>query len=189
MNLKQQSKVVGWDDGPFELGQRETVPLVGVVTRGGDHVDGVLKTEVEVDGLGVTTNLITTINGSKHSQELKLIILDGITFGGFNVVDIEKLANETDIPVLAVTREKFDLQAIREALGNLSDFERRWEAILNAGEFAYTRVRGSKIYFQTASLPEEQAKKAISITTTHSSLPEPIRLADMITRAMVNGES
>lgn len=189
MNLKRQTKVVGWDDGPFELGQQETVPLVGVVTRGGGHVDGVIKTEIEVDGLGVTTNLTTTINGSKHSQELKLILLDGITYGGFNVVDIEKLANETNIPVLAITREKFDLQSIKKALGNLSDFERRWEAVLHAGKSAYTKVRGSKIYFQSASLSEEEAKKAISITTTHSSLPEPIRLADMITRAMVNGES
>ncbi|MBS3814226.1 DUF99 family protein [Candidatus Bipolaricaulota bacterium] len=189
MVLKKHSKVIGWDDGPFEFGEREMVPLVGVVTRGGDQVDGVLKTEVEVDGLDATTTLITTINGSKHSQELQLIILDGITFGGFNVVDIKKLANETDIPVLAVTRKKFDLQAIKKALGNLANFERRWEAVLNAGDSDYAKVRGSKIYFQTASLSVEEAKQAISITTTYSSLPEPVRLADMIARAIVSGES
>ncbi|MFW6111476.1 MAG: DUF99 family protein [Candidatus Bipolaricaulota bacterium] len=189
MVLKKHSKVIGWDDGPFEFGERESVPLVGVVTRGGDQVDGVLKTEVEVDGVDATTTLITTINGSKHSQELQLIILDGITFGGFNVVDIKKLANETDIPVLAVTRKKFDLQAIRETLGNLANFERRWEAVINAGDSDYARVRGSKIYFQKASLSVEEAKQAISITTTHSSSPETIRLADMIARAIVSGES
>lgn len=189
MNLKERSKIIGWDDGPFEFGQESLAPLVGVVTRGGNRVDGVLKTEVKVDGLEATSNLITTINQSKHSNELSLIILDGVTFAGFNVVDIEKLEDETDIPVLVVTRKKFDLDAIRGALGNLSDFDRRWEALMKAGEFGTATIRGKEIYYQTASLSVDRAEKAISITSTHSCLPEPIRLADMISRAMVTGES
>ena len=50
-------------------------------------------------------------------------MLNGITFGGFNVVDIKKLHLATKLPVLAVTHEKPDLKSIHEALKNLPKAE------------------------------------------------------------------
>lgn len=189
MHLKEQSKVIGWDDGPFKFEQAEKVPVVGAITRGGGRLDGVLKTEFDKDGLNGTKKLISSINESKHSRELSLIFLDGITYAGFNVIDIKKLSAGTEIPVVAVTKNKVDRESFREGLANLSRFEKRWEAVEKAGEITETRIRGSQIYFQNQSISREEANRAISITTTNSTLPEPIRLADLIAKLFASEES
>ena len=59
------------------------------------------------------------INSSPHCKQLRLIMLNGITFAGFNVVDIKKLNLATKLPVIALTGDKPDLEAIHNALNNL----------------------------------------------------------------------
>ncbi len=187
--FKQKGKIVGWDDGAFEIDQEEQVPLIGVVMSGGSRVEGILRTDIEVDGLGVTEELITTINKSKHWEELSLIALSGVTFAGFNVVDIEELEESTGIPVMAVTRKEVDMDSFKKALMNLSEFQQRWSAVEKAGEIYEYRSGESPVYYQTASLTTEEAERALEVTSKVASLPEPLRLADMIARAMVKGKS
>ncbi|MFB6290106.1 MAG: DUF99 family protein [Candidatus Bipolaricaulia bacterium] len=189
MPLKEKSKIIGWDDGPFEFNQEEKVPVIGAVTRGGDHLDGIIKTGVEVDGLKGTSRLSSAINESKHKRDLSLIMLDGITLGGYNVIDIEALAERTELPVLATTRKRVDLDSFRAGLKKLPEFESRWEAVLKAGEITKMNARGSEIYYQKSRLTREEANRAISITATHSTTPEPLRLADIIAKSLVHGES
>ncbi|MFW6071466.1 MAG: DUF99 family protein [Candidatus Bipolaricaulota bacterium] len=189
MNFKKEGKIVGWDDGSFRFEQEESVPLVGIVMSGGDRVEGVIKREIEVDGLGVTDELIAAINDSKHHEELNLISLSGITFAGFNVVDIRKLASTTGLPVLVVTRKKVDFDAFKEGLRNLPYFQERWSRVKKAGEIHEYGSEKGQLYFQTASIPPDEAERVIEITSDVSNLPEPLRLADMIARALVRGES
>lgn len=189
MAFKEKCKIVGWDDGPFELEKDEQTPLIGVVMSGGRRVEGVLRSDVEVDGLDVTEKLINSVSESKHYQELNLIALAGVTFAGFNVADISKVARETDLPVLAVTRNEPDLQGFKSGLRNLPDFRRRWEAARAAGEVHSHELQNHRVYFQTASLSLEDAKHVLEVTSSASILPEPLRLADMIARAIVSGES
>lgn len=187
--FKQKGKIVGWDDGSFELEQEELVPLIGVVMSGRSRVEGILRTDIEVDGLGVTEELIKIINESKHGEELSLIALSGLTFAGFNVVDVEKLEEETGIPVLAVTRNEVEMDSFKKALMNLPKFQQRWSAVEKAGEIYEFESGKGPVYYQTASLTTEEAERALEVTSRVSSLPEPLRLADMIARAMVRGES
>ncbi|MFP3952848.1 MAG: DUF99 family protein [Candidatus Acetothermia bacterium] len=187
--LKEQAKVIGWDDGPFTSGQAEPVPLVGVVTRGGGQVDGVVKTELTVDGMDATDKMVEAVNSSRHRDELQLVLTDGITFGGFNVVDVEELEKKTGLPILSVTRKKVDYGSIREALGNLTCPEERWSVIRKAGRLNSVEIRGGKVYYQTKSLSEKEAERVLGVTSTSSLVPEPLRLAHMIARAYVRGES
>jgi len=189
MTFKKESKIVGWDDGPFNLDRDRNTPLVGVVMSGGSRVEGILRTEIAVDGLDATEKLISSISESKHLEELNLIALSGITFGGFNVVDLNKLAAETGLPVLAVTRNEPDLQAFESGLRNLPDFQRRWEAARRAGRVYNLDLKGHKVYFQVESLTSEEAERVLKVTTSTALIPEPLRLADMIARAIVKGES
>jgi endonuclease V-like protein UPF0215 family len=120
------------------------------------------------------------INNSPHHKQLRLIMLNGITFGGFNVVDIQKLHFETNLPVLALTNDKPDLNKIHEALKNLPKAEERWVMILEAGKIHEIINKGKKIYGETAGISFDDAEKIISLTSTRSSLPEPLRVAHII---------
>jgi len=180
--IKPEIRVLGVDDGTFVPHVKGQVPVIGVVFRGGYWLDGVMHTKIEVDGFDATDRISSMITGSSHYKQLRVIMLNGITFAGFNIVDVKTLNAATKLPVITVTREKPDLAEIRSALQNLSNSEARWEAILNAGEpvEVSTRSAKAKVYMQTAGISKEDAQKILRLTSTRSNIPEALRVAHLI---------
>ncbi len=178
--IKPEIRVLGIDDGKFTPRTQGSVIVVGVVFRGGFSIDGVMHTTIAIDGLDATEKLTSMINASPHCRQLRLVMLNGITFAGFNVVDIKKLNVATKLPVLALTHEKPDLDGIHEALKNLPNAEERWTMVLEAGEIHEVINKGTKIYVETAGISLADAQKIIALTSSRSSLPEPLRVAHLI---------
>jgi hypothetical protein len=180
--IKPEIRVLGVDDGVFTPHMKGQVPVVGVVFRGGYWLDGVMHTKVKVDGFDATGKIASMILNSPHYEQLRVIMLNGITFAGFNVVNIKKLNMKTRLPVIAVTREKPNFAEIHEALKNLPKSEERWKAMLNAGEILEVRTnrRGEKIYMQISGVFEEDARKILQLTSTRSNIPEALRVAHLI---------
>ncbi|MEM5791062.1 MAG: DUF99 family protein [Candidatus Aenigmatarchaeota archaeon] len=187
--IKSEIRVLGFDDSAFEKNSESLVPVIGVVFRGGKFLDGVLKTEVKVDGLDATEKIVKLINLSRHKQQLKVIMFDGITLAGFNLVDIEEVGKKTSLPVIVINRKIPNLEKVRDALKNFDDFEKRWEIVLRAGKIKECRVKNKKIYYQAFGLSDEDAREIINITSTRSLIPEPLRVAHLIATAIVRGES
>jgi len=185
--IKPEIRVVGVDDGVFTPHVKGFAPLIGVVFRGGYWLDGVMSTRVEVDGFDSTAKIGSMVLNSRHYKQLRVIMLDGVTFAGFNVVDIRKLNAETGLPVIAVTREKPNLKDIREALKNLPQSEKRWSAVLNAGKILEmsTRSRKEKVYIEMCGILEEDAEKIVKLTSTRSSVPEPLRVAHLVASGII----
>ena len=157
--VKPEIRILGVDDGVFTPHSRGKALVVGIVFRGGYWLDGLMHTHVAVDGFDATEKTSAMILGSPHYRQLRVIMLNGITFGGFNVVDIQALAQKTGLPVIAVTREKPDLTSIREALENLPKKNARWNAILAAGDCfeVATRYPDESIYLHGQLQPRPAA--------------------------------
>jgi len=180
--IKPEIRVLGVDDGVFTPHVKGLVPVVGVVFRGGYWLDGVMHTKVEVDGFDATEKIASMIINSPHHKQLRVIMLNGITFAGFNVVNIKELSKEVKLPVIAVTREQPNFTEIREALKNLPESEERWKAIQSAEKMfeVSTRSENEKVYMQTSGILEEDARKILQLTSTRSSVPEALRVAHLI---------
>jgi endonuclease V-like protein UPF0215 family len=180
--IKPEIRVLGVDDGVFKPHTKGFVPVVGVVFRGGYWLDGVMHTKVKVDGLEATKKIASMIRNSPHYKQLRVIMLNGVTIAGFNVVDIKRLNEDTGLPVIAVTRDKPNFDDIQEALKKLPESEERWRAILNAGEIFEVPIRGGKsmIYMQISGISEGDARKILQITSTRSYIPEALRVAHLI---------
>jgi len=172
--------VLGVDDGKFIPQTQGNAIVVGVVFRGGCSIDGVMHTNVAIDGLDATEKITAMINTSPHRRQLRLVMLNGITFAGFNVVDIKKLSAAVGLPVLALTHEKPDLDGIHEALKNLPNSEERWRMVLGAGEIHEVQNNGTVVYVGLAGISLCDAEKIIKLTSTRSCLPEPLRVAHLI---------
>ena len=181
-SIKPEIRVLGVDDGKFVPHTNTQVLVVGIVFRGGHWLEGLLRTTVTVDGLDATDKITSMITDSSHCRQLQVIMLNGITFAGFNVVDIKMLNKATGIPVVTVTREKPDLDRIHSALVNLPAGELRWRIINEAGAPSEleTRNAGAKIYVQTAGIQKDDAERIIRFTSTRSSIPEPLRVAHIV---------
>jgi endonuclease V-like protein UPF0215 family len=180
--VKPEIRVLGVDDGVFTPHVKGDALIVGVVFRGGYWLDGVMHTRVKVDGLDATRKIASMITGSPHHKQLRVIMLNGVTFAGFNVVDIRKLNAETRLPVIAVTRDRPNFEEIQRALENLPYSERRWRAIQGTGELfeVCTRGKSSRVYMQIAGVSEEDAEKILQVTSTRSSIPEALRVAHLV---------
>ena len=180
--IKPEIRVLGVDDGAFKPHVKGQVPVIGVVFRGGFWLDGVMRTNIEVDGFDATEKIASMITGSPHYKQLRVIMLNGVTFAGFNIVDVKALHAATKLPVITVTREKPDFYNIHKALKNLANSEERWEAILNAGApvEVSTRSAEARVYMQTAGVSKEDAQKILRLTSTRSNIPEALRVAHLI---------
>jgi len=188
--IKSEIRVLGIDDGIFVPHTKGTVDVVGVVYRGGYWLDGVMRTEVAIDGVDATEKIAAMIKKSPHYEELRVVILNGITLAGFNVVDIDKLFETVNLPVIAVTREKPDMEKIRKALENLPELEKRWQAMESAGKIieVQTRKIEEAVYMQIAGVSQEDAEKILKSTSTQSNIPEALRVAHIIASGLTQSE-
>jgi len=181
-SVKPEIRVLGIDDGIFVPHTKGIVDVVGIVYRGGYWLDGVMRTEIEIDGMDATEKIASMVMNSPHYDQLRVVMLNGITFAGFNVMDIQKLFKKLKLPIIAVTRDRPDLEEIRSALMNLPEFEKRWEAIQNAGKIIEVSTRRGEeaVYMQIVGISEKDAEKVLKSTSTRSNIPEALRVAHII---------
>ncbi|EEB73602.1 DUF99 family protein [Thermococcus sp. AM4] len=188
--VKPEIRVVGFDDGTFsfssKLERRKTV-LIGVVMKGSREVVGVLSRWITVDGSDATDLMIDAVLRSRF-KDLRVILLKGITYGGFNVVDLERLHHETGLPVIVVVRKRPDLAAMETALRkHFPDWRERLEILRRAPPLF--ELIPEKLYVQALGIPPETAAEVVKTTTRTGLIPEPLRLAHMIASAVMTGES
>jgi len=178
--VKQEIRVIGIDDGKFTPHTTGEALIVGVVFRGGYSLEGVMHIKVAIDGLDATDKIAAMINSSPHKPQLRVIMLNGITVAGFNLIDIQKLHRDTGLPVISVTQDKPDLDTIHAALKNLPDVELRWQVVQNAGPIRVIQNKGAKLYVCLAGISVDDALIVLDTTSTRGSLPEPLRVAHLI---------
>lgn len=188
--IKPEIRIIGIDDGIFVPHSRNKALVVGIVFRGGFWLDGATHTYVNVDGFDATEKISTMVTSSPHFKQLRIIMLNGITFAGFNVVNINELNLKTSLPVIAVTNKKPDLTNIRKAIENLPRTEDRWKAILEAGEGfeTTTRNRHESIFLHLAGLTINEAEKIVRLSSTRSKIPEALRVAHLIASGMSHSQ-
>jgi len=191
--VKPEIRVLGIDDGAFTPHSKELADVVGVVFRGGYWLDGFVHTQVQVDGMDATEKLTYVIMKSPHYQQLRVIMINGVTLAGFNVIDIVKLHRKTKLPVIAVTRDRPDFEDIRKALHNLPQAEARWKAIQKAGRIheVYTRDGEAPVFVHAVGISKSMTERIMKSTSTRSSIPEPLRVAHIIASGLrrSNGSS
>lgn len=187
--MKKEIRIIGWDDTRHTHATKEVL-LVGPIYRGAGYIDGMLSVWVEKDGLDSTEKIASAILKSRHYGQLSLIMTDGITFGGFNLVDIRALHRKTGIPVIAVQRRE---PSMREFLGAIrkvfkKDWRRRIAIVRRTGSVKKWQCEGKVVFYQAAGLADAEVHKILELTTLRGNTPEPLRAAHLIAGGLA-GES
>ncbi|MCL6500910.1 MAG: DUF99 family protein [Candidatus Pacearchaeota archaeon] len=190
-HVKKELRILGIDDGPFDKFRDKRCLVVATVFRGGSYMDGLLSTHAKVDGNDATEKLIDLIRRTRHLGQLQCIMTDGVALAGFNVIDIQKLNKRTKLPVIVIIKKMPNFKKIGSALKRAS--KKTWEKKLmlmkKAGKIYETIVNNKPLYFQVAGMEEKKAKEIIKISSTHATIPEPLRIAHLIASGIVLGES
>lgn len=186
--MKSQIRVLGIDDSPFKF-RDEKALVVGAMVRVPNYLEGVMRTDVTVDGADATERLIEMVSGSRYRDQVKAVMLDGIALAGFNIVDVKRFYAELRAPVITVTRDRPDLDKMKAALkGHFDDWGRRYSLISDL-ELRPIATEHKPIYACAVGLPWGDAVELVKMATVRGAVPEPVRMAHLIASAMVRGES
>lgn len=186
--MKPHVRVLGIDDSPFSFSDSK-VNVIGVVMRLPSYIEGVMRSRLTIDGEDGNDVLARMINSSRYKEQLRLVMLDGIAMGGFNVIDIEALNQATGLPIASVTRDLPDLVKMEGALRqHFEDWERRLRVITRSSLFQ-VRTAHKPLHVAAAGIDEKDVADLIGSSIVRGALPEPIRIAHLIATAVEKGES
>jgi endonuclease V-like protein UPF0215 family len=176
---------LGVEDGSFDAFNREAdcqTILCGVLMER-DRIVCVRQRKITVDGLDATDNLVSIMKG----LVIDAVILGGITFGGFNVIDPNIIHSNTGIPVIVYSGEKPDNKAVLTALQkHFPDWETRWNIIKSAGKIYNAQIfeNSPEIYYEATGCDTEWAEKILKASAMINRIPEPVRVAGLIARGL-----
>jgi endonuclease V-like protein UPF0215 family len=186
--MKKQIRILGIDDGPFTFKDTHSI-LIGTVMRGREYLECILRNYITIDGTDATDVCIDMILHTRYKNQLKAIMIDGVTLGGFNVIDINHIFQITGIPVITITRDKPDFIKISKALQkHFHDWKQRL-TLLKQGQIHKVSTSYNSIYIKCIGLPLKDAEDIIKISTIRGVIPEPLRIAHLIASGISRGES
>lgn len=160
--------------------------LAGVVMRRDLVVDGMAFGRAAVGG-DDATDAILAMHRSLGRSDINCILLGGLVMSMYNIVDGERVAAETELPVVAVTfedsqegvvegaiRHHFGDAGIEAKLAQYRRLGRRDRTVLKTGKPLYIRCWGTTT---------RQAMSLLNAFTLQGALPEPVKVAKVAARA------
>jgi endonuclease V-like protein UPF0215 family len=177
-------RVIGFDDAPFVRHAVEPVSVAGVVCAG-TRFEGMIWGQVEADGWNATEVLCRMLLQSKFLPQIHLVLIDGISLAGFNVIDLPELAATVERPCVTVMRRPPDMEAVEFALRRLPEPEKRLNLLQRAG----TIYAHPPFFFQVCGAFPEVIAQVLQRLTDRGHVPEALRIAHLIAAAVIKGES
>ncbi len=184
LRLNRTIRVIGFDDAPFIRNAGGNVSISGVVCAG-TRFEGMVWGQIEQDGWDATDVILELLIGRKFLPQLHILLLDGIAFGGFNVVDLPRLSEQLQLPCVAVMRRMPNLAAIEQAMRRLPQPEQRLERLYRAG----TIHAHPPFFFQVYGACPQVTFSVLKRLTDCGNVTEALRLAHLIGAAVMKGES
>jgi len=174
--------VVGVEDGSFQKGISGEAKLVAVLLVGAE-IKGVRIVDVTVDGMDATEALMKMIEGWKFEA----VLLAGISFAGFNVIDPTAICERHGKPVIVISRTKPDNRAVKRALQkHFEDWKIRWGIFKKLGEVYEVKVLhdAEPVYIEILGETVEWAYELVRVLSFCGRVPEPLRVARIIARGV-----
>jgi hypothetical protein len=170
--------IVGVEDGSFQKGITRRALLVAVLFRGLE-IEDVKFTKITVDGLDATEKLSELL----REWEFVAVLLAGVSFAGFNVINPTAIHEKFEKPVIIVTRTKPDNKAVHRALQrHFKDWKIRWGVFEKLGSLHKVVVLAEEppIYVETIGAGIKWTCNLIQALSVCCRVPEPIRVARLI---------
>jgi len=169
----------------FVKGVSEKSILAGVVMRADMMIDGFAFSRATVGGLDATDKILEMYK-SLNRDDINLLMLNGCVISWYNVIDLHRVSDETGLPLICVTyNESAGLERyFKEYFPD--DWMIRVELYRrNRERTAITLSTGHTIYIRFIGMSIEEAKGVLNKFTSHGSVPEPLRVARLLARALI----
>jgi endonuclease V-like protein UPF0215 family len=178
INFAKDLRILGVDDGPFVRGVDKVCPIVGVLMRLDGKIENIAADSLSIDGGDVTGKISGLMDMLKIRPSV--VMSEGITFAGFNILDPEEFYGRTGVPFLSVRKGKPDITAMIMAIRKYERDAFIKESTLRKINPDSMNLGGAEITANYAGMTHEDARKLLLRTLGDGILPEPVRLAHIV---------
>ncbi len=161
--------------------------LAGVVMRKDLRVDGFGLAEISVGGDDATEGILGIFRGLER-EDINALLLNGSIISWFNIVDLARVREETDLPVISLTYEESEgLEGyIREYFTRPQE---KIELYRRLGPREPLRLRtGFEVYARFLGATAEETKGLLNSFTLEGKVPEPLRVARLLARTILRAD-
>lgn len=161
--------------------------LAGVVMRKDLRVDGFGFAKISVGGNDATEGILKIFRGLERS-DINALLLNGSVISWFNIVDLDRVREETSLPVVSLTyQESEGLEwCIRE---RFSHPDEKIDMYRRLGPREAVRLKtGFLVYVRSLGATAEETKGLLNSFTLEGKVSEPLRVARLLARSMMRDQ-
>ncbi|AHB64542.1 hypothetical protein HISP_00470 [Haloarcula hispanica N601] len=175
--------------GVAESYRAETSQFAGAVVRASRVADGFVFSTATVGGSDATETVCAMVDRLDR-EDVRYLLVAGIAPAWFNVLDLEQIHDHTDLPVVSVTFESSPgLEgAIREAFDDSDVVQDRLATYRAQPERRPVSVNDETVYVRSVGLDDSAAADVVRAFTPEGGRPEPLRVARLAARGLVEME-
>jgi endonuclease V-like protein UPF0215 family len=157
--------------------------LAGAVVRASRVADGFAYGTCTVGGLDAT-DAIVRLFSDLDREDVRYVFVAGIALAWYNVVDLHRIHEATDRPVVSVTFEASP--GLVEALQAEFDgeaLEKRKAVFERQPARERLEVNDQTVFVRSVGVDSSEAREAVRAFTPEGGRPEPLRVARLAARA------
>ena len=180
-----------WKKGVRVLGVAESFHrsdmwsnVVGVIIRGDFRLDGFGYCRPTVGGTDATDEILRMFRRMKRN-DIRFWMLGGGIISWFNIIDNNRLYEESGIPVVCVSY--YESEGLDKYIKDYfpDDWQEREAAIARNGEREKMELEnGFSIYLNCTGMTNREGLRLVNGFTIEGRIPEPIRIARTIAAAL-----
>lgn len=160
--------------------------LAGVVMRSDFIIDGFAFTHITVGGMDATEGIFRIFE-SLQRDDINLMMLNGCVISWFNIINIEEIYERLQVPLICVTYE--ESEGLEEHIAKhfeAAERDLRIEAYNQLGDRVPVNLHGQfEDLIRFLGMEKAEAAAVIKKFTTHGKVPEPLRVAKLLARALL----
>ncbi|MFN4336321.1 MAG: DUF99 family protein [Candidatus Nitrosocaldus sp.] len=161
--------------------------LAGVVMRSDLVIDGVAYSNTTVRG-DDATDAIIELYKALNRNDISMVMLGGVVISMYNIIDLDRLHSTLSLPVIGVTFE--ESEGLEEHIMRVfqgEQMERKLQAYRRLGARSKVMLKTRhNVYVRCAGINTRVAKRALNKFLLQGSVPEPIRVARLLARAVLD---
>lgn len=158
--------------------------LAGVVMRADRIIDGFAFGTATIGGMDATQTILEIFN-KLHRNDINIIMLNGCIISWFNVIDLNKVYEETHLPLICVTYE--ESEGLEKYFKQYfpKDWKERIEVYHRNGVRRLVSLKtGCQVYVRHFGVTLKEAQKVINKFLHQGAIPEPLRVARLLAKAV-----
>ncbi|APW97500.1 hypothetical protein CHINAEXTREME_06820 [Halobiforma lacisalsi AJ5] len=157
--------------------------LAAAVVRADRVVDGLAYDSCTVGGTDATDAVVSLL-ADLDRPDARYVLLGAVAPAWYNVLELSRIREAADRPVIAVTFEASDglETGIRDAFSG-EERRRRLERYRSLSPRRELSVNDETVYVRASGLEAERVDEVVRAFTPEGGRPEPIRVASLAARA------